>query len=141
MRSSMRKSKTPRELEAFFHYVNLAVEEVEQLGEHYESGDMFVDEINRRVCEFNAKEELKIMESLGEKLEREKTYQRQEGLREGLKRGEAIGQKRGLQQGREDALLENIQSLMERMKLSLDEAMDVLSVDSEKRAYLIDRLG
>ncbi len=48
------KSKTPRELEAFFHYVNLAAEDVEQLGENYKSGDMFVDEINRRVCEFNA---------------------------------------------------------------------------------------
>ncbi len=80
------------------------------------------------------------MESLGEKLEREKTYQRQEGLREGLKRGEAIGQKRGeaigQKRGEKMALLNNIRNLMESFSLTPEQAMNALKVPEDARAEL-----
>ncbi len=67
------------------------------------------------------------MESLGEKLEREKTYQRQEGLREGLKRGEEIGEKRG-----KVLAFAEVVRRMKACEMSTEEIMQLIPLSREE---------
>ena len=60
--------------------------------------------------------------------------------RESEKRGREQGLKEGIQQGKESTLLENIQSLVEQLHLSPEQAMDALRVPSQDRERIREKL-
>jgi flagellar biosynthesis/type III secretory pathway protein FliH len=65
---------------------------------------------------------------------------RQEGLQEGIQQGRREGIQEGVQQGKEANLLENIQSLVKRLHLSTEQAMDALDVPPEERDRIRKKL-
>ena len=60
--------------------------------------------------------------------------------RESEKRGREQGLKEGIQQGKESTLLENIQSLVEQLHLTPEQAMDALRVPSQDRERIREKL-
>jgi predicted transposase YdaD len=60
--------------------------------------------------------------------------------RESEKRGREQGLKEGIQQGKESTLLENIQSLVEQLHLTPEQAMDALRVPSQDREGIRKKL-
>ena len=60
--------------------------------------------------------------------------------RESEKRGREQGLKEGIQQGKESTLLENIQSLVEQLHLTPEQAMDALDVPPEERDRIRKKL-
>jgi flagellar biosynthesis/type III secretory pathway protein FliH len=65
---------------------------------------------------------------------------RQEGLQEGIQQGRREGIQEGVQQGKESTLLENIQSLVEQLHLSPEQAMDALKVPAQDRGRIREKL-
>ena len=65
---------------------------------------------------------------------------RQEGLQEGIQQGRREGIQEGVQQGKESTLLENIQSLVKRLHLSAEQAMDALDIPPEERERIREKL-
>jgi hypothetical protein len=61
------------------------------------------------------------------------------GEKRGIEIGESRGEKRGIQigesRGEENNLISNLKSLMETLKLTIDQAMDALKVPEDKRDY------
>ena len=60
--------------------------------------------------------------------------------RESEKRGREQGLKEGIQQGKESTLLENIQSLVEQLHLTPEQAMDALKVPAQDRDCIRKKL-
>ena len=56
------------------------------------------------------------------------------------KEGRQEGLQEGIQQGKESTLLENIQSLVEQLHLSPEQAMDALKVPSQDRERIREKL-
>ncbi|MCI6674482.1 MAG: hypothetical protein MR519_09045, partial [Spirochaetaceae bacterium] len=56
------------------------------------------------------------------------------------KEGRQEGLQEGIQQGKESTLLENIQSLVKRLHLSPEQAMDVLDIPPEEREGIREKL-
>ena len=56
------------------------------------------------------------------------------------KEGRQEGLQEGVQQGKESTLLENIQSLVKRLHLSTEQAMDVLDIPPEEREGIRKKL-
>ena len=63
-----------------------------------------------------------------------------EGRQEGLRQGRQEGLQEGVQQGKESTLLENIQSLVEQLHLTPEQAMDALRVPSQDRERIREKL-
>ena len=61
---------------------------------------------------------------------------REEGLEEGLEKG----LEKGREEGREETLLENIRNLMDGLKLTARQAMDVLKISQEEQRKLAGQL-
>ena len=61
---------------------------------------------------------------------------RQEGIQEGVQQG----RREGILQGKEANLLENIQSLVKRLHLSTEQAMDALDIPPEEREGIRKKL-
>lgn len=63
-------------------------------------------------------------------------YFREEGLKEGLKKGIEEGRKAGVEEGR----LNSVKALMKNAKVSAQEAMKILDVQSEEQQKLLPLL-
>ena len=63
-----------------------------------------------------------------------------EGRQEGLQEGIQQGRREGILQGKEANLLENIQSLVEQLHLSPEQAMDALKVPAQDRGRIREKL-
>ena len=62
------------------------------------------------------------------------------GMEKGLIKGIEQGIKQGEVQGRSKELVRNINMLMKNMKLTVEEALDALSVKGEERKYCLDQI-
>lgn len=62
------------------------------------------------------------------------------GMEKGLIKGIEQGIKQGEVQGRSKELVRNINMLMKNMKLTVEEALDALSVTGEERKYCLDQI-
>jgi predicted transposase YdaD len=66
--------------------------------------------------------------------------EREEGRLEGLKEGEEKGLKNGEAKGKEETTVSNLQTIMKKMKLSAEKAMDFMDIppeDQPKYALLL----
>ena len=82
-------------------------------------------------------EDTGMFEGAGRSLWKEGLRQgRQEGIQEGVQQG----RREGILQGKEANLLENIQSLVEQLHLSPEQAMDALKVPAQDRGRIREKL-
>lgn len=63
-----------------------------------------------------------------------------DATRDGKKKGERIGERRGMRLGEEEATLLNIKKLMKNLKLSAEQAMEILEIPKSSRARYQKRI-
>lgn len=121
----MNDHEVNRELIDFLHYIESMDEEIVN-----DSGSKRLQKIHTRVSRVKQNEVVgvKYMQRWEERY-----YDREEGREEGLKEG--------LKEGRLLALLESVRSLMKKMGLTADEAMEMLGIDVAVRDMLREKMN
>ncbi len=66
---------------------------------------------------------------------------RQEGREEGRQEGREEGRQEGREEGKENTIIQNLNSLMQNLKLTIEQAMDAISIPDNKRAYYRGLIG
>ena len=64
----------------------------------------------------------------------------EEGREEGIRKGMEKGIEKGIEKGRESTLASSIRSMMSKLKLSAEEAMDTLDIPKSERSKYMTML-
>ena len=65
----------------------------------------------------------------------------EQGMNEGLAKGRSEGLAEGRREGRSKSLLAAARSIMEKLGLNLDEALNALSIPENERQYFINAIN
>ena len=64
-----------------------------------------------------------------------------EGFTDGRNQGFTDGRNQGIETGRVEAMIQNVQSLMDNLKITLDEAVDLLKIRKEDLEIIKNKLS
>ena len=118
---------------AYIVYVNASYQDLSEVGRLIhdlhctDAAEMYSEVLAERVWEL--KETERGVENMCHELEM--LYQ--DGVEEGIKLGERKGEQSGIVKGERQAILRSILHIVRKMKISPDEAMDMLEIGNEER--------
>ncbi|WP_294340407.1 PD-(D/E)XK nuclease family transposase [uncultured Clostridium sp.] len=126
---------------AYIVYVNASYQDLSEVGRLIhdlhctDAAEMYSEVLAERVWEL--KETERGVENMCHELEM--LYQ--DGVEEGIKLGERKGEQSGIVKGERQAILRSILHIVQKTKISPDEAMDMLGIEAEEREEYRKRIS